>query len=341
MTETLDGQVTEFSPRVGVQAACNAFGVSVRSYRHRQQKLAGRLPARKRQRKAERKEHPAALSMAEKIRVLEELCSERFYDSAPQQVHAKLLDEGVHLCSVSTMYRLLTDHGLTGDRRRGGHQRRGQHAMPVLQATKPNECWSWDITKLPGPQKRVSYFLYSIIDIFSRKIVGWTVADRESELIARVLIQRTTEREGIKPETLTLHSNRGSAMISGTVAELLCELAVTKSHSRPRVSNDNPFSEANFKTLKYRPDYPKRFQGIQHARSWAKEFFHWYNYEHYHSGISFLHPADLHAGTHHQVIEKRQTTLDAAYASNPARFNRKPQASRPPEETWINKPHMN
>ena len=154
MTETLDGQVTEFSPRVGVQAACNAFGVNVRSYRHRRQERAGKLPARKRQRKIERKEHPAALSMAEKIRVLEELCSERFYDSAPQEVHAKLLDEGVHLCSVSTMYRLLLDHGLTGDRRRGGHQRRGQHAMPVLQATRPNECWSWDIERHEALQDR-------------------------------------------------------------------------------------------------------------------------------------------------------------------------------------------
>jgi len=341
VTETLDEQITDFSPKVGVQAACNAFGINARSYRHRRQARAGKLPARKRQVKTKRKEHPAALSMAEKLRVLEELCSERFYDSAPQQVHATLLDEGVHLCSVSTMYRLLVDHGLTGDRRRGGHQRRGQHAMPVLHATKPNECWSWDITKLPGPQKRMFYYLYSIIDIFSRKIVGWTVAERESELIARVLIQRTTEREGIKPETLTLHSDRGSAMISGTVAELLSELAVTKSHSRPRVSNDNPFIEANFKTLKYRPDYPRRFQSIQHARSWAKEFFHWYNYEHYHSGIGFLHPADLHAGRHERVIEKRQATLDAAYARNPARFNRKPKASRPPEETWINKPLMN
>ena len=279
--------------------------------------------------------------MAEKIKVLEALCSERFCDSAPQQVHAKLLDEGYYLCSVSTMYRLLLNHGLSGDRRRGGHQRRGQYATPVLQASKPNECWTWDITKLPGPQKRMHYFLYTIIYIYSRKIVGWTVAERESELIARVLIERSTDREGVKPDTLTLHADRGSAMISGTVAELLGELAVTKSHSRPRVSNDNPYIEAHFKTLKYRPDYPKRFPDIQTAREWAKEFFHWYNFEHYHSGIGFLHPAELHAGTHHKVIEKRQATLDAAYTSNPERFRRKPQASRPPEQTWINKPLMN
>ena len=236
----LDGFVDRFADRLGIKRACHAFGVHPRTYRHRRQARQNRLPARKPVAKKPRAPHPAALSLAEKDRILEELCSTRFRDSAPTQVFNTLLDEGTYLCSARQMYRLLEEQGMNHERRRGGHQRRGLHPIPVLEASGPNQCWTWDISKLRGPSKGVFYFLYTIIDIFSRDVVGWTITTRESELIATDLVRKTYEREGVDPNQLTLHADRGSPMIAGSMAELLHDLGVAKSHSRPRVSNDNP-----------------------------------------------------------------------------------------------------
>ena len=285
-----------------------------------------------------RRTHPAALSSDERVEILEVLCSERFVDLSPHQVFMTLLDERRYLCSVRSMYRLLEEHGLGGDRRRGAHQSPGRHPMPIVQASRPNECWSWDITKLRGPVKGVLYYLYTILDIFSRKVVAWTIAERESASVAEQLIRCAIEREGVERDQLTLHADRGGPMIAGDIAELLTGLGVSKSHSRPRVSNDNPYSEAQFKTLKYRPDYPARFESIDAARDWCRDFFTWYNHTHYHSGIAYLRPADLHAGRHPEIIEQRQATLDQAQERHPQRFRSRPRAKTPPKHAWINNP---
>jgi putative transposase len=200
--------------------------------------------------------------------------------------------------------------------------------------------WTWDITKLHGPHKGVHYFLYTILDIFSRQVVGWTIAARESEVVARELLGRTCEREGVDRGELIVHADRGGPMIALSMAELLLDVGVHKSHSRPRVSNDNPFIEAHFKTLKYHPDFPARFGSIQAARAWCREFFEWYNFEHYHSGIGYLRPADVHAGRHQQVLEQRQVVLDQALAAHPMRFARRPRPAMPPSKAWINRPSI-
>lgn len=338
MTARHDAFVDRFREKVGVERACRAFGVNARSYRHRRQAREDRLSAREKADRKPRAPHPAALTAEEKERILMELCSERFCDRAPAQVYNALLDEGTYLCSVRQMYRLLEDHGLLFERRKGGHQHRGLHPIPVLEACGPNECWSWDITKLRGPARGVLYFLYTIIDIYSRQVVGWTIATRESERVAHELIRKTCEREGVNPGSLTLHADRGGPMIAGSVAELLHDLGVSKSHSRPRVSNDNPYIESAFKTTKYHPDYPERFETLQAARAWCRQFFAWYNFEHYHSSIGYLHPADLHAGRETAILEHRQTVLDQAHAAHPERFPHRPKPATPPSTAWINRP---
>jgi putative transposase len=334
----LDKKVEGFADRIGVERACTAFGVNPRTFRHRRQAREDRLPSRKPAAKGARSPHPAALTSEEKLRILDTLCSERFCDLSPAQVFNTLLDEGTYLCSVRQMYRLLEDHGLLRERRRGGHARRGEYPIPRLEATAPNQCWTWDITRLSGPARGLFYHLYTILDIFSREVVGWTVATRESEAIARELIHRSCERQEIDPKQLILHADRGAPMIARSMADLLDDLGVHKSHSRPRVSNDNPYSEAHFKTLKYRPDYPQRFASIQAARAWCREFFDWYSHTHYHSGIGYLRPADLHAGRHHEILKRRQEVLDQAHTAHPERFNRRPKPVTPPSQAWINKP---
>ena len=223
---------------------------------------------------------------------------------------------------------------------RGGHQRAGSYAVPRLEADAPNKVWTWDITALRGPTKGVKYYLYTIIDIFSRKIVGWALHPNESEKHAKRLIREACRRNSIDRDQLVIHADRGSPMTAGTVAELLNELGVTKSHSRPRVSNDNPYIESHFKTLKYRPDYPARFDSIEAARTWVRRFVHWYNHEHYHSGIGYLRPADLHDGNHTAIIEHRQAVLDAAAAAHPHRFTHRPTPAQVPTKAWINKPSI-
>lgn len=334
----LDAQVDVFAPAVGIERACRAFAVNERSHRHRRQRDDGRQRSRPRGARSPRRRHPAALSDAEKDRIVATLCEPRFVDLAAAQVYSTLLDEGVYLCSERQMYRVLAERHLVRERRRGGHQRAGSYGVPRLEADAPNVVWTWDITALRGPTKGVKYYLYTIIDIFSRKVVGWTIHESESEQHARRLIGEACRRHGVDRDQLVIHADRGSPMIAGTVAELLNELGVGKSHSRPRVSNDNPFIEAHFKTLKYRPDYPARFNSISHARSWCRSFVHWYNHVHYHSGIGYLRPADLHAGNHTAIIEHRQATLNAAAAAHPERFTKQPTPAKVPTKAWINKP---
>jgi putative transposase len=276
----------------------------------------------------------------ERVSIVELLCSDRFCDLAPAQVYNTLLDEGVYLCSERQMYRLLAEQSLVRERRRG-HLRGRRYPAPRVVASAPNQCWSWDISRLVGPVSRSWFYLYVVLDIFSRKIVAWSVDTIESEVVAEKLLETACQREGIDRWQLTIHSDRGAQMTSITVGELLESLGVTRSLSRPRTSNDNPYSEANFKTVKYRPDYPDRFESIDHARKWVEAFICWYNHVHYHSGIGYLHPDDLHAGRHHPILADRQTVLDAAYAAHPERFpNGAPKTTRPPKRAWINNPSI-
>lgn len=278
-----------------------------------------------------------ALREEERKEVLDALHAPRFVDLPPHQVYASLLDEGTYLCSVRTMYRILAEWDEV-------HERRVQrihtaYAKPELLATKSNELWSWDITKLLGPVKWTYYYLYVILDVFSRYTVGWMLAHRESAELAERLIAETCAKQLILPEQLTIHADRGSSMRSKPVALLLSDLGVTKTHSRPHVSNDNPYSESQFKTLKYRPHFPKRFGCLEDARGFCATFFDWYNAEHHHSGIGFLTPEIVHYGRAPQIIEARQEVLNLAHQSHPERFVRRaPTAPQLPEAVWINPP---
>jgi len=315
---------------VGVAAACRALGVPRSSlYRARHPK-----PVAKPRPTPER-----ALSQAEKAVVRQELNSERFWDSSPRQVYATLLDEGIYLCHWRTMYRILDEH--TEVRERRNQLQHPNYTKPELLATGPNQLWSWDITKLRGPAKWTYYYLYVILDVFSRYVVGWMIAECETASLARELITASCTQQSIEPEQLTLHADRGSSMRSKSLALLLADLGVTKTHSRPYVSNDNPYSEAQFKTLKYRPDYPDRFGSLADARSWARPFFRWYNHEHRHSGLGLMTPATVHYGQAQAVYQHRQQVLQTAYQSHPERFVRGlPTPPELPTAVWINRPQM-
>jgi putative transposase len=327
-----EAAVAALAPTIGQAAACRAVGRS-RATHHRRHRRSPAPPRPTRPRRAQ----PRALSDAERRALLEVLHSERFCDVAPAEVWATLIDEGAYLASVSTMYRLLRERGETGERR---HQRTHPATVkPELVATAPNQCWSWDITKLLGPEKWTYYYLYVIIDIFSRYVPGWMVAGVESAELAKRLIAGTCSSQSVERDTLTIHADRGSSMASKPVAFLLADLGVTKSHSRPHVSNDNPFSESQFKTLKYRPDFPDRFGSIEDARTHCRSFFRWYNFDHRHSGIAMLTPDDVHHGRATEVVAARAHVLMNAYAANPERFVRKPPAPRRLHvASWINKP---
>jgi putative transposase len=269
--------------------------------------------------------------------VLDVLHADRFVDQAPPEIYATLLDEGTYLCSLRTMYRILEARGEVRERR--DQLRHPHYTKPELLATAPNQVWSWDITKLLGPAKWTYFYLYVLLDIFSRYVVGWMLAHRESRTLARRLIMETCEKEGIVPGQLTLHADRGTSMTSKPVAHLLADLGVTKTHSRPHVSNDNPFSESQFKTLKYQPGFPDRFLSYEHGHGHCGEFFPWYNYEHHHAGLAYLTPAAVHHGRVGEILAVRQAALDAAFAAHPERFvKRPPQTPRPPEAVWINPP---
>jgi len=264
------------------------------------------------------------------------LTSERFCDQAPAQVWATLLDEGTYLASVSTMYRELHKRSMVRERR--AQARRPAHIKPELVATAPNQVWSWDITKLAGPHKWTWYQLYVILDVYSRYAVNWLVAPRESDRLAEELIADAIHHHQVPDSQLTLHADRGSSMTSKTVSQLLADLGVLQSHSRPHVSNDNPYSEAQFKTLKYSPRFPKRFSSLAQCRAFINEFFDHYNNQHRHSGIGLHTPADVHYGRANNIRKQRQAVLDAAYTQTPHRFRQPPSAPRIPEAAWINEP---
>lgn len=318
----------QLSERVGVSAACQALGVSRSTF------YRGRQPKRDPE---PRPTPERALKPKEKEQVCQVLNSERFQDCAPRQVYATLLDGGSYLCSWRTMYRILKDRELVRERR--DQLRHPTYTKPELLATAPNQLWSWDITKLRGPAKWTYYYLYVILDVFSRYVPGWLIAECESASLAKQLVVETCTKQGIVPDQLTLHADRGSAMTAKSLALLLADLGVTQTHSRPYVSNDNPYSEAQFKTMKYRPDYPERFGSTQDARAWARPFFHWYNHEHYHSGLALLTPATVHYGQAQAVLDRRQQVLQAAYTAHPERFVRGvPKPPSLPTEVWINEP---
>ena len=280
---------------------------------------------------------PRRLTDTEELRVLSTLNSERFQDMSPGEAYVTLLDEDVYLCSERTMYRILSRHGQNVIR---GQSAPRLSTKPELLATRPNELWSWDITKLKGPAKWTYYYLYKVIDVFSRYVVGWMVAYRESAGLAQDLIAEACRKQEIIPGTLTIHADNGSPMKAVTFAQLLTDLGVTKSHSRPSVSNDNPFSESAFKTLKYRPGYPERFGSIEDARSFCRTFFIWYNTEHRHSGIAMVTPENVHYHTHQDVLNARFMTLEKAYQQHPERFVKGvPFVQKVPTHVWINKPN--
>lgn len=265
------------------------------------------------------------------------LTEKRFVDTAIPEVYATLLDEGQYICSKRSMYRVMTRH--QGVKERRNQLRHPEYTKPELLATHPNQVWSWDITKLKGPRKWTYYYLYTVMDIYSRYVVGWMVAERESAKLAELLIQETCQRQRIARGQLAIHMDRGSAMKSKLVAQLLADLGIIKSHSRPHVSNDNPYSEAQFKTMKYRPDFPKRFGSLEDAKLFLQSFFDWYNNKHRHAGIEMMTPVDVHTGRDEVIRMNRQHTLDAACARHPERFvNGHPVQKSVPREVWINKP---
>ena len=284
-----------------------------------------------------RSKHFRALSAEGEKVVLNCLNSEKFQDKAPAEVFAGLLDDGTYYCSISTMYRILRKHQQVKERR--DQLRHPNYKKPELLAEGVNQVWSWDITKLLGPVKWTYYYLYVIMDIYSRYIVGWMVAPGESAALAQKLINDTCGKQAIEPGTLTIHADRGSSMTSKLVTHLLADLGVVKSHSRPHVSNDNPFSESQFKTMKYRPEFPKRFGSIQDARVFCQNFFKWYNWEYYHSGIGLMIPGIVHYNYTNEVLKYRQTVLDVAAKNHPERFVKKhPMPPKVPVAAWINPP---
>lgn len=309
--------------------ACAALGISRASY-YRRRTIT---PPRARGGGAQ----PRALSASERQAVLDVLHSDRFRDAAPAEVYATLLDEGIYLCSERTMYRILATEEEVRERR--DQARHPTYTKPELLATRPNEVWSWDITKLLGPEKWTYYYLYVILDIFSRYVVGWMVSHRETAVLAQDFIAETAAKQGIAPDSLTLHADRGTSMTSKPVACLLADLGITKSHSRPHVSNDNPYSESQFKTLKYRPGFPERFLSLELARAFCGPFFRWYNEEHHHSGIGLHTPATVHYGEAQARQATRAETLVAAYHAHPERFVKQPPTPPAlPVAAWINPP---
>lgn len=321
--------IEDYRHQTGIQPLCDALDVPRATLYRRRKPPEVSDPKRPLPR--------SALSEHERQQVLDVLHSDRFIDCPPAQVYATLLDEGQYLCSTRTMYRILADQDEVRERR--DIRQHPKYAKPELLATEPNQVWSWDITKLKGPQKWTYFYLYVILDIFSRYVVGWMVAPGESATLAKRLIQDSYDKQGVASYQLTVHADRGSPMTSKLVANLMADLGITKTHSRPHVSNDNPFSESQFKTLKYRPAFPTRFGSLQDARVFCANFFDWYNTQHRHSGISLYRPEDVHYGRTAILQKRRQAALDEAYLVHPERFVRKPpEASEPPKAVWINPP---
>ena len=325
---------TALAVEVGASAACRALHLPRASYYR--DRRAVFFPARN----APRPLPARALGALERQTVLAHLHGERFQDRSPAAVYATLLDEGEYHCSIRTMYRLLQQRGESRERR--DQLLHPPYQKPELLATAPNQLWSWDITKLLGPAKWTYFYLYVILDVFSRYVTGWMVAMRESAELAKRLIEESCAKQQIQPGQLTLHADRGTSMSSKPVAFLLADLGVTKTHSRPHVSDDNPYSESQFRTMKYRPEFPDRFGCIQDSRAFSQGFFRWYNEEHRHSGLALLTPAMVHYGQAESILRQRQAVLDVAYQLHPERFVRSaPKPPVLPSEVWINKPVQN
>jgi putative transposase len=324
--------VEEWVPQVQVVPLCNALRVSRATFyrRHGETNEPADEP--------KKRPTPArALPPEERANALAVLHSERFVDTAPAAIVATLLDEDKYVCSERTLYRILATEDEVRERR--NQIRHPSYTKPELLATAPNQVWSWDITKLKGPAKWVYFYLYVMLDIFSRYVVGWMVAQNENARLAKRLIRECCEKEGIEPNALTIHADRGSPMKAKTVGQLMAELAVKKSHSRPHVSNDNPFSESQFKTTKYDPSFPDRFGSQQHALAHCRVYFPWYNQEHRHSGIAMLTPEMVHHGRAEEVLAHRHQVALAAYRTHPERFiNGPPKLSTLPPAVWINPP---
>ena len=321
----------ELSKDVGTAAACKSLDIARPTYYRRLGDTGEKA--------ASRPAPPRSLSAVERQEILDVLHTDRFVDKAPTEVYATLLDEGIYHCSIRTMYRVLGDAGEVRERR--DQVRHPHYKAPELLATAANQVWSWDITKLLGPVKWAYFYLYVILDIFSRYVVGWMIATHESSVLAKRLIAETCEKQNVQSGRLTIHADRGSSMKSKPVALLLADLGVTKTHSRPHVSDDNPYSESQFKTLKYRPGFPDRFGSIQDARAFCQDFFPWYNGEHRHSGIGLLTPEMVHYGQAQAVIDQRRIVLASAFEAHPDRFVRGlPVPPSLPEAAWINKPKV-
>jgi len=325
------GAAMGLAEKTDVQTACATLGIPRATY------YRWRTP--KSVEEKLHRQHPLALSELERQAVLNVLHSERFVDKSPGEIIPTLLDEGTYLCSERTMYRILAAKNELKERRQ--RIQKGEYKKPQLLATAPNQVWSWDISKLLGPQKWTYFYLYVILDIFSRYVVGWMVADRESSTLAKRLIAESCRKQLIQPNQLTLHADRGASMKSKPVAFLLADLGVTKTHSRPYTSDDNPYSESQFKTLKYCPQFPDRFGCIEDATVFCRAFFRWYNNEHRHSGINRLTPSVLHHGLAQKVLQKRNLVLSNAFERHPERFkNKPPTAGEVPTAAWINPPNL-
>ncbi len=322
--------MSELATKIGVKSACEVLNVP------RSRVYRDRSPSKKESMQA--RPTPAhALSTAEKAKVRDILNSERFMDQAPRQVYATLLDEGTYLCHWRTMYRILSEYNEVRERRL--IRRHPVYKKPELLATAPNQVWSWDITWMRGARKLEKYPLYCVLDIFSRYVVGWMIAEVESSELAKQLIAETACKQGIEPDQLTLHADNGSPMKGKPLSQLLVDLKISKSHNRPHTSNDNPFSEAQFKTMKYRPDYPDRFTSIDEAQQWARPFFEWYNKQHYHSGLNLMTPASVHYGEANVIQQQRQQIMVQAYREHPERFMQGiPLIKGSPMAVYINPP---
>jgi len=320
--------VETLAEQVGVKRACQALGVPRSSH------YAARRP-RVRQERAPAPAPPRSLSAQERTQVRQTLNSQRFADQAPREVYATLLDEGEYLCSVPTMYRILRENAEVRERR--NQVRHPAYAKPELVATGPNQVWTWDITKLLGPVKGVSFCLYVLLDLFSRFVVGWLVAERQAAALAQHLIAQACLRQQIGRDQLALHSDRGGPMTAKPMAQLLADLGLTQSLARPRTPDDNPYSEAQFKTVKYHPTFPGRFGCALDARTWGQQFFPWYNYQHHHTALGLMTPAAVHFGLAPQLHHQRQQVLAAAYAAHPERFVKGvPKPPAWPTAVWLN-----
>jgi putative transposase len=324
--------ITERPDSVPLKAACSALGLN-RSSVYARRRCAGERGVSRVSRKTA--PQPRALQPDERQRVHETLTSAEFCNQPPVEVYQTLLERGVYLCSVSTMHRIMREHGENGERR---DQRAAQHhAMPRLIAQAPNEVWTWDCSKLATRARGVYLTLYVVLDLFSRFVLAWMVSRKENSALAQQLMAEATARYGIDAGQLTIHQDRGAPMTANRYIDLMSEMGVVLSHSRPRVSNDNAFSEAQFKTQKYQPDYPGRFEHSAHARTWCETYFNWYNFEHHHAGLAGYTPEQVFTGRYREVAADKQRALEKRYCINPERFVRgKPKGASPPSRVVIN-----